>query len=97
MDDGSLIPRPGPSPCDRCPKGSPANDSLYRLSYKNLKALHLHRRIKSGVMKLPPHLEDCPVLADNFAIIDETIADAKQSASNREVASLIALNLIRSR
>lgn len=97
MDDGSLIPRPGPTPCDRCPKGSPDNERFYQLSWKNYLTVELWKRFKTGVVKLPPHLEQCPVLADNFAIIEDVVSDARASANNREIADLIGLHIARMR
>ncbi len=87
------IPRPTPPPCDRCPKGSPANEHLYRLSEKNYRTWKLRQRVKTGVYRLSPELADCPLLADNFALIDEVVADAERAANNRELAAHVAVKL----
>lgn len=99
-DDNQRVPRPksSPTPCEDCPKESPEQEHLYRLSWKNHKTVQLHKRVKSGVWKLPERLESDPLLADNFAIIDAISERAKAREQSRRLADavLIALSRLRS-
>lgn len=84
-----------PTPCDRCPKGGPENDQLYRLSWKNFRTLTLYKRIKSGVVSIPAHLESDPLLADNFAIIDDVMAEAEANKQSRQMVDALTIALMR--
>ena len=90
-----MIDRVDDPPCDRCPKGGPENDHLWELSEKNYRTHQLWRRWKTGLVQLPPHLETCPLMAENFAIIEETIQDARDASNSEQIAQLIALNFMR--
>jgi len=87
------IPRAAPPPCDRCPKESPEREHLYVLSDKNYRTLKLHERFRTGVYPLPKYLAGDPLLAENFAIIDEVIERGKRHAVNRDLADLLAVRL----
>jgi hypothetical protein len=97
--DGQLIPRGDaiPTPCDRCPKGGPENDELYRLSWKNHCTMTLYRRVKSGVIRIPPHLESDPLLADNFSIIDDVMEQAKSNEQSVRLTNALTIALSRIR
>jgi hypothetical protein len=67
------------------------------LSWKNHLTRTAWKRVRTGLGKLAPELERCPVVADNFAIMDEVSRDAQANANNRELAGLIALQVARIR
>ena len=90
------IPRAMPPPCAECPKGSPENEPLFQLSWKNHRALTLYKRVKSGVMPIPEHLERCPLLADIFTVIGETLESVEAENRSRELSTSMTLALARS-
>jgi hypothetical protein len=90
------ILRAAPPPCHECPKGSPDNDHLYQLSWKNHRAVTLYRRVRSGVMPIPPHLECCPLLADVFSAIDDVLQAANAELRGRELSTGIMVAMARS-
>jgi len=95
-DGPEKIPRAAPPPCEQCPKGSPENEHLYQLSWKNHRAMILYKRVKSGVTPIPEHLERCPLLADIFTVIGETLQSVETEARNRDLSSSMTLALARS-
>lgn len=90
------IPRAMPPPCSECPKGSPENEHLYQLSWKNHRAMTLYKRVQSGVLPIPKHLERCPLLADIFTVIGETLRVSEKEADSRDLAMNVTLALARS-
>lgn len=71
-----------PPPCEICPKGSPANDSRYRLSDRNLQSLALYERLEAtyGAYRLPGFLARCPVFAENMRLVKQAIESGKLTA-----------------
>lgn len=95
-DGPEKIPRAMPPPCETCPKGSPDNEPLFELSWKNHRALTLYKRVQSGVMPIPSHLERCPLLADVFTVIGETLKAVEAENRNRDLSASMTLALARS-
>ena len=83
-----------PPPCEKCPKRSPANEKDFILSWRNVIAVTLHRRVKAG-MRLPDELASDPVLCDTFSLIDQVSEDAKTENDREALAASIALRLPR--
>lgn len=95
-DGPEKIERAMPPPCGECPKESPDNDHLYQLSWRNHRAVTLYRRVKSGVMPVPKHLESCPLLADVFSAIDDVLQSATAEVRSRELSTGIMVAMARS-
>ena len=90
------IDRPGDPPCDRCPRGGPENEWLDQMSWANVRMMQIYRQVKSGVTRLPAHLENCPLLADNIFLIDETLEELRQQRLADGVAATLAQFMTRS-
>lgn len=79
------IPRPKgtDTPCEECPKGSPSNAEILKLSPRNRKTYELWRRAKAtGGHAVPDHLRADAILARNFAELDQvtqTIDQVRQT------------------
>jgi hypothetical protein len=60
------------------------------MSWDNARAMKIYRQVKSGVMQLPEHLENCPLLAENIYLIDDTLGELKQERLAESVAMQLA-------
>lgn len=61
-----------PTPCASCPKLSPQQAELWRLSRKNEQTYHLWQRAQATFGRaIPDHLEQDTLLARNFAELDQ--------------------------
>lgn len=85
--DGKLVTLPvlrdgDDPPCSDCPKGGPENDELYRLSESNYEAWTLYQQLLAtrGAMRLPKHLRDCPLFAENMQLIRSGLQAGKAKA-----------------
>ena len=77
-------------PCDQCPKGSPEQEAQFTMSWENHLTVTLYRRFKTGAMRLPARLENDPILADNFSMIEDVIENAdRQQSADRIAASMV--------
>ena len=90
------VPRaPGvPTPCDKCPKGSPEEEHLHVLADQNYVMLAFHRQWKSARRNglnfaLPEKLRNCPVLLENLTIVDEMMDAQEQQISAMRLAQFL--------
>ena len=85
-DEEKPVDRTGPPPCEECPKGSPDNEHLNRLTWANGVYVTLYERLRTGVYQLPVDLELDPVLVDKFREIKRIMDEIERADSARALA-----------
>lgn len=86
------IPRPpqSPPPCDRCPKGGPENEHLYKLTNRNLAAYDLYNRSQDKYFEMPEHLRNCKFRQSMFAAIEKIEKEKQSSQLTRDLSASLS-------
>jgi len=90
--EGSELPilRATPPPCDTCPKRSPREEPLFRLTRKNARLVDLYRRSRATPgFDLPKHLQNDQMLQDCFAVISELERESDRWKTEHGLRSLV--------
>jgi len=74
--------------CPNCPKGSPDDAKVYRLSDRNWQTVELYKQIR--ITGMTDEMRQDGLLCANMAIVDEIFRQCERSKMARQIATEIS-------